>query len=73
MKSELPSALLLEHPELVAVGEALEQLGRGDSVTATCIKCGETLTAESIEITGAIVIRCPCGHTFFRAKRSKSK
>lgn len=70
MDSEIPPALLASHPELSAVGEALQQLGEGHPVTATCVKCGKTLVAESVDTTGALVIRCPDGHTFFRAKRS---
>lgn len=70
MDSEIPPALLAAHPELVAVGEALRQLGEGHPVTATCVKCGKTLVAESVDATGALVIRCPDSHTFFRAKRS---
>lgn len=70
LDDEIPATLLLTHPELVAVGKALEQLRAGTAVSATCIKCGKTLVAETVEVIGAIVIRCPAGHTSFRARRS---
>lgn len=70
MHDEIPPALLAKHPELVAVGEALEQLRDGKPVTARCLKCDKPLSAENVEATGVLVIRCPDGHTFFRAPRS---
>lgn len=69
MDSQIPEALLKKHPELVSVGEALLQLRLGQAVTATCMQCGQVLLVEEVEATGALVIRCPEGHTFFRAKR----
>jgi hypothetical protein len=69
MDNEIPPALLSKHPELVSVGQALEQLRLGQPVTATCIKCGQRLIIESAEVVGVLVIRCPDDHTFFRAKR----
>lgn len=69
MGDEIPPALLSKHPELVPVGQALEQIRLGQPVTATCIKCGQRLVTESVDAVGVLVIRCPAGHTFFRAKR----
>jgi hypothetical protein len=69
MNDEIPPAVLQKHPELVAVGQALEQLRQGQPITATCIKCGQVLTVETIATVGVLVIRCPDGHTSFRAKR----
>ena len=71
MPDEIPPALLAKHPELVAVGEALEQFRDGKAVTARCLKCDKPLVAEEVEATGALVIRCPAGHTFFRARRRR--
>jgi hypothetical protein len=73
MQDEIPPAILAKHPELVAVGEALEQIRQGKPVTARCVKCGKQLIAEEVDETGALVIRCPDGHTFFRARRAKSQ
>lgn len=70
MNPEIPPALLRKHPELVAVGEALEQLRRGEPVTARCTVCGSTLEAVEVDGVGALVIRCPGGHTYFRARRA---
>ena len=67
------SSLLSMHPELVAVGQAREQMRLGQPITASCIKCGERLIVDSVEEVGVLVIRCPAGHTFFRAKRGSSK
>lgn len=69
MNDEIPAALLKRHPELASVGEALTQLREGQPITATCIKCGLRLIVDQVEDTGVLVIRCPDGHTFFRAKR----
>jgi hypothetical protein len=69
---EIPPGLLAKHPELVSVGQALEQLRLGQPVSATCIKCGQKLLAESVEAVGVLVIRCPAGHTYFRAKHAVS-
>ncbi|HWO22543.1 MAG TPA: hypothetical protein VNO30_27480 [Kofleriaceae bacterium] len=69
MDDEIPPALLSRHPELVSVGQALEQLRLGQPVTATCIKCGQQLLVEALETVGVLVIHCPADHTFFRAKR----
>jgi hypothetical protein len=69
VEDQIPAALLQKHPELASVGQALEQLRQGLPVTATCFKCGLRLLAEEVEATGALVIRCPDGHTSFRAKR----
>jgi hypothetical protein len=71
MTSEIPAALLRKHPELIAVGKALEQLGRGESITATCTVCGVTLVAVEVAETGALIICCPHGHTSFRARRGR--
>ena len=70
MENEIPPALLSKHPELVSVGQALEQMRLGQPITATCIKCGQQLIVESVEAVGVLVIRCPSDHTFFRAKRT---
>lgn len=71
MHDELPPALLAKHPELAAVGEALAQIRDGKAVTARCVKCGKQLLVEDVAATGTLVIRCPDGHTFFRARRSQ--
>ena len=63
---EKEAALLAKHPELAAVGEALRQIRAGEPVTATCATCGNVLVADALETTGALVIRCPDGHTSFR-------
>jgi hypothetical protein len=68
---EIPSAILKKHPELVSVTEALRQLRNHEPVTATCIKCHQLLQVSEVEATGALVIRCPDGHTLFRARRDK--
>jgi hypothetical protein len=71
MNDEIPPGLLQKHPELASVGQVLEQLRECRPITATCITCGLRLLAEEVEDTGALVIRCPDGHTYFRAKREQ--
>jgi hypothetical protein len=67
MSLDIPPSILKRHPELVAVGEALEQRRRGEPVVARCGKCGALLEVEEVVATGAVVVRCPKGDTFFRA------
>lgn len=52
------------------MGQALEQLRLGQPVSATCIKCGQTLVVKTVEAVGVLVICCPDGHTYFRAKHA---
>lgn len=70
---DLPPVLLERHPELVAVGEALEQFGSGASVTARCLECGVTLEVVEVAEVGVLVVSCPAGHVSFRARRSKAE
>jgi hypothetical protein len=65
---EIPAAILRKHPELVAVGEALAQWRRGEPITARCSKCERVLEVTRVEATGTLVVACPDGHTYFRAK-----
>lgn len=69
MTDDRPPPLLRRHPELVAVGLALAQFGRGEPITATCDKCGAPLTVAEVPETGSIVVTCPGKHVSFRAKR----
>ena len=66
--NEIPQSILDQHPELVAVDEALVQLERGEEIRATCPTCRVILSAEAV--TGAVVISCPGRHTYYRARRS---
>lgn len=72
MDDEIPPGILKRHPELVAVGEAIEQNRRGEPITALCNKCGSTLEVTEVPATGALVVTCPQGHISFRASRSKA-
>jgi hypothetical protein len=72
MDDEIPPGILKRHPELVAVGEAIEQNRRGESITARCNKCGSTLEVTEVPEVGALVVTCPQGHVSFRASRSKA-
>lgn len=71
MDSDIPTSLLEKHPELLAVGEALDQRRRGEPITARCTKCGLPLTIEEIQATGVVIVRCPTGDTTFRIKHAK--
>lgn len=70
MADEIPPAILAKHPELAAVGEALEQWRGGEPVTARCLECNQVLRVEDVEATHTLVVSCPAGHTSFRAKHS---
>jgi len=72
MDDDIPPLLLRKHPELAAVGEALRQWGTGEQVTARCAKCGMALVVEEVPETGTLVVRCPNGDTYFRAKRGRT-
>lgn len=67
MDDELPPSILKTHPELVAVGEALEQRKRAEPITARCFKCGLLLEVDEVEATGVTIVRCAKGDTFFRS------
>lgn len=73
MESDIPPSILKHHPELVAVGEALDQRRRGEPVTAVCYKCGLPLQVEEVAATGAVIVRCAKGDTFFRAVHGGKK
>jgi hypothetical protein len=73
MDDVIPPGILKRHPELVAVGEAIEQNRRGEPITALCNKCGSTLEVTEVAEVGALVVTCPLGHISFRAGRSKSQ
>ena len=72
MNDEIPPGLLKRHPELIAVGEAIEQHRRGEVITARCHKCGSTLEVTEVAAVGALVVTCPEGHISFRASRDKA-
>lgn len=69
--SDIPPSILKNHPELAAVGEALDQRRRGEPITARCVKCGLPLEIEEIPATSVVIVRCANGDTFFRAKHAK--
>lgn len=68
---DIPPLLLKRHPELVAVGEALQQYGRGEPITARCDKCEQALEVAELPELGVLVVTCPGKHVSFRAKRSR--
>lgn len=70
--SDIPPSILKAHPELVAVGEALDQRRRGEPITARCVKCGLPLEIEEVAATGVVIVRCANGDTLFRAKHAKA-
>jgi hypothetical protein len=65
----IPSSILASHPELEAVGAALEAHRLGLPITARCPQCGAELTVESTD--EALVVRCANGHQLFRARRTR--
>jgi hypothetical protein len=69
MNDEIPPGLLKRHPELIVVGEAIEQHRRGEAITACCNKCANTLEVTEVAAVGALVVACPEGHVSFRASR----
>jgi hypothetical protein len=69
-ESEIPIAILRKHPELAAVGKALEQRRHGEPITAVCATCGEVLQVTEIVETKTTVVSCPNGHTSYRAKHA---
>jgi hypothetical protein len=71
MDEEIPADLLAKHPALAAVAQALRQNHAGDQVTARCVKCGATLELVDVPETGVLVVLCPNGDTYFRARRAK--
>ena len=71
MDDAIPPSILKRHPELAAVGEALDQRRRGELITVPCLKCGLLLYIEEIEATGAVIVRCAKGDTFFRAVHAR--
>lgn len=68
--SEIPPGILQRHPELVAVGDALEQHRQGQPITSRCLTCGELLVVTEVEAVGTLVVTCPRGHVNFRARRA---
>lgn len=68
MTDEIPEAILRAHPELAAVGEALAQWRRHESIAARCLTCQRVLQVVVVEATKTLVVSCPAGHTTFRAK-----
>ncbi|HMG23131.1 MAG TPA: hypothetical protein VK607_17465 [Kofleriaceae bacterium] len=68
MTDEIPPAILRKHPELVAVGDALAQWRAGAPITARCLTCQRVLEVTRVEATATLVVACPDGHTYFRAK-----
>ncbi len=73
MSDEIPPNLLKRHPELVAIGQAVEQHRRGEPVTATCIVCEQPLVVTEVAAVGALVVTCPSGHVNYRASRDRSR
>lgn len=73
MDDAVPPGILARHPELVAVGEAIEQHRRGEAILARCNVCGRTLNVTEVAEVGALVVTCPDGHVSFRASRDKSR
>jgi hypothetical protein len=71
MESDIPPSILKSHPELAAVHEALDQDRKGEPITALCFKCGMLLQLERVAATGAVVVRCPNGDTFFRSVQAR--
>jgi hypothetical protein len=63
---EIPEAVLARKPELRPVVAALAQHAAGEPVTAPCHGCGLALLVEPVVATGAIVVRCANGDTFYR-------
>ena len=68
-EDQIPQSILANHPELVRVGEALQQHASGKAVTAHCLICDKPLRVATIRQTGAIIVECDTGCTFFRALR----
>jgi hypothetical protein len=71
MDSDIPASLLKEHPELVAVGQALDQRRHGEPIIARCVKCGLLLEIEEVAATGVVIVRCATGDTVFRIRHAK--
>jgi hypothetical protein len=71
VKDEIPAAILMKHPELSSVAQALDEHRRGAPITAACMKCGHTLSVSVVAVTGATVVACPEGHTSYRSKQLK--
>lgn len=66
--SEIPDALRRTHPELASIETALEQLARGEAITARCIHCSELLRGARVDAIGSVWISCPCRKTTFHAQ-----
>jgi hypothetical protein len=67
--NEIPRPILEKHPEIHEVEEALKAHRDGKPVTVRCRYCNTPISVTEIAATGALVVACEKGCTYFRAVR----
>ena len=59
MDSEIPAALLKEHPELEQIHAAIAEFRQTGVVTTRCPRCQQPI--KVVEVPGRLVASCQCG------------
>jgi len=73
LEDEIPESILVSHPELRRVQDALRAYREGRPISVTCEVCGKPLEVIDVPESGALIVACATGCTYLRVKREPSK